>query len=288
MKFIKEFIDTHAHLNFADYEKEPASPAGGLDLVVQRSLDQGVGKIICVSSNLADSKKAIALAAKYPGIVFAAVGIHPQCTDPENKTSIAEQLKELTMLAEAGGIVAIGECGLDYTEPPENERKRNSAEQAELLKGQLEIANKKNLPILIHCNKAHDELLEVLKSYPSRPRLAEADKPQAATNLRGIFHFYCGGKKRLKNFLEFKNFLFGVTGTLTYDEGIINVIKEIPLEKLVLETDCPFLAPNPYRGSQNEPSFIPLIAAKLAEIKNTTLDEVAKATTNNANRLFNL
>jgi len=264
------FIDTHAHLNFKDYQNE-------LDDVIKRSLKTGVEKIICVSSNLADSQRAVELTQKYPGMIFAAAGIHPQCTDPENKDSIEKQLGQLEDLVKTGRVVAIGECGLDNTDPPSEERKRSIEEQKELFLGQLLLAKKYNLPVLIHCNKAYEELLKVFDFQFSI--LAET---------RGIFHFYTGGKKRLKNFLEFKNFYFGITGTVTYDEGIVNVIKEIPLGRLVLETDCPFLAPLPYRGQRNEPSFISLIAKKIAEIKNTTIEEVAKMTTANAEKVFGI
>lgn len=264
-------IDTHAHLNFKDYID--------LDNVIKRSLDAGVGKIICVSSNVAESERAVGVAKKYPNIVYAAVGIHPQCTDPENKDSIEVQLEKLEklVLENKDVVVAIGECGLDFTEVNEDERKRSMEKQEKLFRGQIELALKYNLPILLHCNKAQDELNEILKSYKLQ-----------AKKLRGVFHFYSGDKKRLKKFLEFENFMFGIDGPVTYDEGLQQVVKEIPLDRLVLETDCPFLAPLPHRGERNEPAYIPLIAQKVAELKGVGLEEIAEQTTQNVERIFGI
>ncbi len=264
------FIDTHAHLNFKDYEKM-------LDEVVQRSLDNNVEKIICVSSNIEDSKKAIEVSKKFPDVVYSAVGIHPQCTDPGNKDLTWKQLGQLETLVKENDVIAIGECGLDDTEPPPEERRRDIKEQKELFLGQIKLAIRYNLPILIHCNKAYENLEEIFIE------LGIKNKESG-----GVFHFYSGGKKRLKKFLEYNNFLFGVTGTITYEEGIQNVIKEIPLDRLVLETDCPFLAPEPHRGERNEPSYIPLIAKKVAEVKSVGSEEVERVTTDNAVKLFGL
>lgn len=261
------FIDTHAHLNFKDFED--------IDEVVTRSLQNGVEKIICVSSNISDSVASVEVARKYKGTIFAAVGIHPQCTDPENADSIKIQLEKLEKLVMESKefIVAIGECGLDSTRVGDGERERSESDQEELFIGQINLAKKYDLPILLHFNKAHDIFLE---------------KYSDLKNMRGIFHFYAGGKKRLGKFLEFNDFLFGIAGPVTYDEGLQQVAKEIPLERIVLETDCPFLAPLPHRGERNEPSYIPLIAAKIAEIKNTSLEEVEDITTKNAQRLFKI
>jgi len=260
-------IDTHAHLSFKDYND--------LDDVIKRSRESGVEKIICVSSNVAESVKAVEIAKKYSGIVFAAVGIHPQCTDPENKDSIEAQLARLEKLIveNKNMVVAVGECGLDFTEVADNERKRNIEEQEKLFRGQIELAKKYNLPILLHFNKAHDYFL---------------NKHLDLGNIRGVFHCYVGGKKRLNRFLEFGNFMFGVTGLVTYDEGLQQVVKEIPLNRLVLETDCPFLAPLPHRGERNEPAYTSLIAKKVAELKRISLEEISRQTGENAMKIFGI
>lgn len=260
-------VDTHAHLDPNDYQN--------IDDIVKRSLGVGVKKIICVSSNVKDSIGSIEIAAKYKGIVFAAIGIYPQCTDPENKDDIQVQLERLEglILENKELVVAIGECGLDFTDVLESERIRSIEEQEILFRGQIELSKKYDLPILLHFNKAHDYFL---------------DKYQDLKNLKGLFHCYVGGKKRLKRFLEFEGFAFGVTGLLTYDEGLALTIKEVPLERLVLETDSPFLAPVPFRGEKNEPSYIPLIARKLAEIKGVDGEEVARQTTENVGKIFGI
>jgi TatD DNase family protein len=258
-------IDTHAHLNFPDYDKD-------LDKVIRRAIEAGVKKIICVSSNLTDSQKAVAIAKKYPGIVFAAVGIHPQQTNPENQDSPEKQLKKLAVLASQKEVVAIGECGLDFSPAPPGEKERPKDIQQILFEGQIKIAQKLNLPVLIHSREAFDQTIETLEKFK---------------NLKGIFHCYSGGKKGIKK-VEDLGFLFGVAGNLTYDEGLKNVFSNVPLEKVVLETDCPFLAPLPFRGQRSEPSYLKYTAETLAEIKNISFKNLAEITTQTAQNLFKL
>jgi len=256
-------IDTHAHLNFPDYEREK---------IISRAINAGVKKIICVSSNLADSQKAITIARKYLGIVFAAVGIHPQQTDSENQDSPEKQLEKLTILANQKEVVAIGECGLDFSPAPPGEKERPKDVQQILFEGQIKIAQKLNLPILVHSREAFLQTIETLEKFK---------------NLRGIFHCYSGGKKGIIK-VEELGFLFGIAGNLTYDEGLQNVFRQIPLEKIVLETDCPFLAPLPFRGQRNEPSYLKHIAKALAKIKNISFEKTAEITTKNVEMLFNI
>jgi len=277
-------IDTHAHLNFKDYTD--------LDDVIKRSQDSGVEKIFCVSSNIADSIRAVEIAKKYSGMVYAAVGIHPQCTDPENGDDINTQLEKLEkiVLENKDVIVAIGECGLDYTEVGDGERKRQGSEQDKLFVGQINLAVKYNLPILIHCNKVQDKLLEILNQNQLQVGNGRNKKINLKIGniLRGVFHFYSGGKKRLKLFLPFENFMFGIDRPITYNEGLQQVVKEIPLERIVLETDCPFLAPLPHRGERNEPVYISLIAQKLAGIKGVSLEEISSQTGKNVRKIFGI
>jgi len=258
-------IDTHAHLNFPDYEKEEEE-------IISRALRAGVKKIVCVSSNLADSQKAIKIAKKYPKVIFAAVGIHPQQTDPENQDSPEKQLKKLEALACQKEVVAIGECGLDFSPTPPGEKERPKDIQQLLFEGQIKIAQELNLPILIHSRKSFTQTVETLKRFK---------------NPRGIFHCYSGGKKGAKKVKDL-GFFFGVAGNLTYDEGLQNVFRQIPLEKIVLETDCPFLTPLPFRGQRNEPSYLKYTAKTLAKIKNISKEELAKITTKTAQNLFKI
>jgi TatD DNase family protein len=150
--------DTHAHLNFKDYKDD-------LDQVIKRAAKSGIDKIICVSSNLEESEKAIEIAEKYPQIVYPAVGIHPQQTDPGIKLSPEKQIKKLTRLASKKGVIAIGKCGLDYSPAPPGEKDRTKKEQVFLFKKQIELAIKLKLPILIHSREAFLDTLQIIKSY---------------------------------------------------------------------------------------------------------------------------
>jgi len=267
-------IDTHAHLNFPDYEKD-------LNEVIKRSVENGVKKIICVSSSLKDSIKAIEIAKEYPKIIYAAVGIHPHQTDFQEKLSLEEQIKKLKKLAKNSQVVAIGECGLDFSPAspdasrggpaPPMEKDRSEKEQIFLFKKQIEIALDLNLPILVHARKALPQVLEILHSFKNKPR--------------GVFHCYSGGKSDIKK-VEELGFSFGLDGNLTYDVGLQNVVREIPLEEILLETDCPFLSPEPYRGLRNEPKNVKIIAEFLAQLKGLPLKQVVETIAKNSHAAF--
>ena len=304
-------IDTHAHLNFPDYQDD-------LSAVISHAKLAGVGKIICASSNIADSKKAVEIAARYPETVFAAVGIHPQQTDPENPLSLKDQLKILAGLAKKRGVIAIGECGLDFSPcgpsngpaafdaAPPGEKDRTPKEQYSLFEAQIKLAQEFNLPLIVHSRKSFTETIAVLvrtlraespeslyqgsetpaspagRPYPSR--LGGTSTGEKGAN-RGVFHCYSGGKSGVGKILDL-GFCFGLDGNLTYDEGLQNVAKIIPLEKIVLETDSPLLSPLPFRGERNEPANIKIIAECLAKIKGVSFEEVCRITTRTAETLF--
>jgi len=271
-------IDTHAHLNFPDYKND-------LDKVIDRSVKNGVTKIICVSSNIADSVKAIEIAKKYPSTIYAAVGIHPHQTDFQEKLSLKEQIEQLKKLAKNSEVIAIGECGIDFSPAPPKEKDRSEKEQIFLFEKQIELALDLNLPILVHSRKAFDEVLFILKRYLNSSK----------GKLAGVFHCYSGGKSDIKKVEEI-GFYFGLDGNLTYDSGLQNVTKLIPLEKILLETDCPFLSPEPYRGLRNEaysasfwrnePKNVKIIAEFLAKLKGLTLNQLAKIVTKNTHATF--
>jgi len=255
-------IDTHAHLNFPDFKDD-------LEQVIKRSLKNGVTKIICVSSNLADSAKAIEIAKKYPGIVYAAVGIHPHQTDFQEKGSLEEQIKQLEELVKNNKVIAIGECGLDFSPTPPMEKDRNKKDQIFLFQEQLKIAQRLSLPVCLHSRKALDDVLLILEKIP----------------VRGILHCYAGGKKDIAKVLAL-GLYFGLDGNLTYDVGLQNVAKIIPLEKILLETDSPFLTPQPYRCLRNEPKNVKIIAEFLAQLKGLPLNQLAKVVTENTYAAF--
>lgn len=232
-------IDTHAHL----------------DKVLKDSRDE-VNKIILAASDLEDSKKNIELAQKYK-FLLASVGIHPQ--------SSIEKVNQLEKLIDKN-VIAIGECGLDFS------INHNQKEQEIAFRKQIELAQKYNLPLIIHARKAVDEVIEILKEY---------------NQLRGVFHCYAGGKKRIKKVLEL-GFYIGIDGNLTYEEGLIDVVKNIPKDKLILETDCPYLTPLPFRGEKNKPAYIKYTYEKVSEIWKTSFEETEKTIDKNAKKLFNI
>jgi TatD DNase family protein len=260
-------IDTHAHLNFSDFDKD-------LDQLVEDSVKAGVEKIICVSSNLEDSKKAIEIAKKYPGTVMASVGIHPHQTDPKNQNSVEVQAKELEELAKNPEVVGIGECGLDYSDAPPGEKDRSKEEQIFLFETQIKLAQKLKLPISVHCRKATKETIEVLNKHFISPKYAF-----------GVWHCYSAGKKEISKITEL-GLSFGIDGNITYDQGLQNVIKDIPLEKIILETDCPFLSPIPYRGLRNTPANVKISAEFIAQLLGYSFDQVSEITTKNAQRIY--
>ena len=263
-------IDTHAHLNFPEFKN-------CLPEIITECQKAGVTGAIIASSNLTDSRRAVELAQKYPGFLWAAVGLHPQNTDPDEPFPLEEQLAKLEELPQKNSeeIVAIGECGLDYSPAPPGEADRSREEQHLILNHQLELALKYDLPLLLHSRKVGDELIAIVR-----------DHPQAA-KLRGVFHCYSGGKKRIAKILDLPGeWYFGVDGNITYDEGVQIVTQLIPRDRLLLETDAPFLAPEPHRGETNTPAYLPLIAAQVAEIWQSSVEEVAAQTLTNTHCLF--
>lgn len=288
-------IDTHAHLNFSPLLDQ-------IDEIVRKSRQSGLEGIIIASSSLADSKKAVELAQKYPGFLYTSVGIHPQKTDPDNQTSIQEQLLQLENLIKKFSplskkstivqnlekkrvLVAIGECGLDFGPVAPGEEARSRQEQEQLFVGQIRLALKYGLPLIIHARKANDELIEILED---EIRSLRSLKLETRNLPRGVFHCYSGGKRRVEKILNLPGqWYFGFDGNLTYDQGLQQVLKIIPKDRVLLETDAPFLAPEPYRGQTCYPYYLPLIAQKAAEIWKVEVERVKRQTLQNSRRFFN-
>lgn len=261
-------IDTHAHLNFPDFEKD-------LSEIVRKAINNGVDKIICVSSNLEDSQKAIEIARQFPQVVQAAIGIHPHQTDPQKQKTVKVQVQELEELARNLEVVAIGECGLDFSDAPPGEKNRSKEEQIFLFESQIKLAQKLKLPLSLHCRKATQDTIAVLEKFYS----------QQAEQTHGVWHCYSAGKSEIQKISNL-GFYFGIDGNVTYDVGLQNVVKSIPLEKMVLETDCPFLSPIPYRGLRNEPANAKIIAEFLAQLLGYSFKKVAQITNANAEKVF--
>jgi len=245
-------IDTHAHLNFPLFLKK-------INQIINQSQKAGVKAVIIASSNLKDSQKAVNLAKKHPHFLFASVGIHPQNTLPQQTLPPNQQLNLLDQLLAQNSkqIVAIGETGLDFSPPPPGEKQRTIEEQETLFLGQINLSLKYRLPLIIHAREANDEVLEILQSLPVTQQ----------KNLKGVFHCYSAGRKRVQKILNLPgSWYFGFDGNLTYDEGLQNIITTIPPERILIETDSPFLAPLPFRNQTNTPANLPLIQKKINEI----------------------
>ena len=246
-------IDTHAHYDDRQFESD-------FEQLMDEMRQNGVEKIITCGVTLEDSEKLLEKCEKYESL-YAAVGIYPHETHKEPFD--AEKLEQL---AKHKKCVAIGEIGLDYYY---DDSPRQT--QTEVLKGQIEVANACQLPITFHDRDAHNDSLEILKKY----------KP------KGVVHCYSGSVEMAKEIVKIGMSL-GIGGVLTFKNARVlpDVVKEIPLEKLVLETDAPYMAPVPYRGKRNRSDYIIHIAERIAEIKGISVEEVLKVTNNNAKEIF--
>ncbi|MCX7626701.1 MAG: TatD family hydrolase [Candidatus Sumerlaeaceae bacterium] len=255
-------IDTHAHLHDQEFDYDFRE-------ALERASEAGVSRIVLIGENVQNSVRAIEKTQMAPAR-WATVGIHPHHAKEFSATSISKLRELATHHRET--VVAIGEIGLDfyYDFSPQ-------AIQERAFRAQIELAMELQLPVVIHCREAYDQSLEILRSY-----CASFGKAPW-----GVMHCYFGTVEQAWEFFEL-GMLIGVGGSVTFKkaETVRAVVRELPLEAFVLETDAPYLAPVPYRGKRNEPSFLPLVAQRVAEIKGITADDVATATTQNAQRLF--
>ncbi|MDD4990546.1 MAG: TatD family hydrolase [Candidatus Pacebacteria bacterium] len=248
-------IDSHSHLDFEEFDQD-------CELVIRRAFDSGVKMIINIGAGLESSKKSIALAEKYENI-YATVSLHPIDVDKEefNEVSFLE-------LARHPKVVAIGETGLDYYHSSDKDKQKLVFKKLVALGAQVKK------PIIIHSREADEDILSMLK---------EMELPKS----RGVIHCFGRGYEMAKKFLDL-GFLISYTGNITYNSERQSSIKNVPLEKIMVETDCPFLAPAPFRGQRNEPSYVKFVAEKIAAIKSLNFEEVAEQTSRNCVKLFNL
>lgn len=247
-------IDTHVHLNHDDLYQQ-------LDEVLARAASAQVYKLVVIGYDYESSKRAIEIAERFDH-VFAVVGVHP--TEVEISPSIDTLLPHPK-------VVAIGEIGLDYHWDTVAKNK-----QIEAFIRQIDLAHAYQLPIIIHMRDATEDTIEVLRKKKSELH-------------QGIMHCYGGSVESMKHFLDL-GFYISLGGPVTFKNAVTpkEVAKKVPIDRLVIETDSPYLAPHPYRGKQNESSFLPLIAESIANIRNITIEELADATTKNAERLLKI
>ena len=308
-------IDTHAHAHFNAYKDD-------MDEVIKRSLEKGV--IMNLVGTQADtSQKAIEVAEKYDG-VYASVGLHPEHLFSkhvdEEETSFQSREESFDYeyykkLASHPKVIGIGECGLDFYRIPDGMTKEQMfPRQKEVFLQHIKLAQEMNLPMVIHCREAHEELIAILRSIvipteaeesldpmPQQPRDFSTPPPVGGSarndsnkRLTGTIHCYTSNWANAQKYLEL-GFYIGFTGVITFPPlkanpqaqfELLEVVKNMPMDRILLETDCPYLSPIPYRGKRGEPWMIEATAAKIAELRGMKLEEVLEATTENAKRLF--
>ncbi|MFE8698798.1 TatD family hydrolase [Cytobacillus sp. FJAT-53684] len=252
-------FDTHVHLNAEQYKED-------LEEVIERALNEGISRMVVVGFDRPTIEKAMELVEKYD-FMYASVGWHPvDAIDMKD-----EDLLWIEELASHPKVVAIGEMGLDYYWD-----KSPKEIQKEVFRRQIQLAKKVKLPIVIHNREATADIVEILKE-------------EGAEEVGGIMHCFSGSSETAKECVDM-NFYISLGGPVTFKNAKKpkEVAEAIPLEKLLIETDCPYLAPHPYRGKRNEPSYVKLVAEQIAEIKGLSLEEVAEVTTANAQKLFGI
>lgn len=247
-------IDTHCHLDLFDISEVPA--------ILERAREAGVGQVISVATSADSSNKAIAFSQTYRE-VFASVGVHPH----DAATVDADTIRLLKDLARAQKVVAIGETGLDYYRMQTPKQK-----QIEAFKRQIELASELDLPLIIHCRDAYEDMAEILTQ--TRPA-------------KTVLHCFSGGPTETDVFLKL-GCRISIAGTVTFKNALAlrEAVARVPIEKILVETDSPYLAPQPHRGQRNEPAFVRLTAAKIAEIKSLPHEKVSKETALNADNVF--
>ena len=253
------FIDTHAHLFYPDFEND-------LDEVLERAISSRIDKIIVPATDIATSEKVIRLVEKYD-YIYGAVGVHPHDTKNWNNRLISK----IEELANHEKIVAIGEIGLDYFYDFSPKDK-----QIEAFKAQLDIALKLDKPVVIHNRDSDSDMMEIIRSY-------------AGTNLRAQFHCFNGSLEDAKEIIKLNHFI-SFTGNITFKKAddLRNIISNISIEHIMLETDSPFLTPEPNRGKRNEPSNVKYVAQKIADLNKLKPEDVARVTSYNVFRMFKI
>ena len=251
-------VDTHAHVNFNAYKDDA-------DEVIRRSLDDGTW-IINVGSQYSTSKRAVELAEKYEKGVYAAIGLHPIYARD------GFDYKKYEQLARSSKVVAIGEIGLDYKE----EYASFKEEQKEIFLKQLGLAKEIHLPIIFHCRMAHDALIEILTEHKAAGR----------GQLKGVVHCFTGNRSQAEKYLAMGLYL-GFNGII-FKMNLGDIIKKIPLERILIETDCPYLTPPSAGIERNEPIYVRYVAEEIAQIKGVSYEEISKITTENAKKLFKI
>ena len=250
-------FDTHAHLNDPAFDPDREELIAGL-------VGKGIGYVMNAGCSLESSKDIIRMAEKHPWL-YASVGSHPDSADEVNE----EVIEQYRKLCRHEKVKAIGEIGLDYYyEDIPREIQKNA------FRMQMALANELDMPVIIHEREAHDDGMQIVQEFPK---------------VKGVFHCYSGSAEMARQLVNM-GWYIGFTGVLTFKNArkAVETAASIPLDRIVLETDCPFMAPEPFRGKRNDPGYLPKMAEKLAEIRGISVEETIAATTENAKRLYHI
>jgi TatD DNase family protein len=252
-------IDTHTHLDDARYNDDRES-------VIARAREAGVETFLTIGCDLATSRSAVALADRYP-FVYASIGVHPH----EVKHIEDEWYDEFRRLAKNENVLAYGEIGLDY-----HYNHSSPKEQRDRFREQIQVARELKLPVIIHTREAQEDTIAILNE-------------ERASEIGGVFHCFSGDAWLAKDALDL-GFYLSFSGILTFQNAttLREIAKNTPLDRLLIETDCPYLTPVPYRGKRNEPAYVSQVAKQLASLHEQSLDEIAERTSENARRLFKI
>lgn len=254
-----DLVDTHCHIQFDDYKLAP-------DDVIERANQAGVNTLLCVGCTLKDSQQAVLFAREREGC-WASIGIHPH--EASHYVDDQAALKSFSLLADEPKVIAVGECGIDYYY---NHSPKTA--QIRLLEYQLDLAQRSNLPVIFHVRDAFSDFWSILDNFPGT---------------RGVIHSFTAGQQELEEILK-RNLLVGLNGILTFtkDEKQLEVVRLMPLDNILLETDAPYLTPVPFRGKICEPKHVRTTAEFLATLRGCELETLAAATTRNAKILFGI
>ena len=255
------FIDTHTHLFASEFDND-------IDIVIKNALDNGISKMLLPNIDSTTTTKMLQLCDKYPYNCYPMVGLHPCSIKKDN---LEKEISHVEQMLSQNKFIAVGEIGLDlYWDKSTLDLQKIAFES------QIEIAKKYQLPIVIHVRDSFDEAIEIVE------RLNDY-------NLSGVFHCFTGNLEEAQRIINLNNFYLGIGGVVTFKNGGINkIINQVSLDRIILETDSPYLSPTPFRGTRNESKYLLNIAHKMAELYNIDIEDIAKKTTKNAIDLFHL
>jgi TatD DNase family protein len=276
--YTPNFIDTHTHLDDLVYRND-------IDTVLKHAREEGVW-VVSVGNDYASSLRSVELAEKYDG-VWAAIGLHPLKVSSED---LAEDklmdLEKFSDLARHPKVVALGECGLDWHELPDTRHRRHPqaavaerirSNQKKVLAKFFQLSEELRLPLLLHCREAHDETLNLIETW---------DKTSRGFDCRGIVHHFSGDWKQARRYFNL-DFMISFTGLLAHGGYQNDLLRRMPMSRLTLESECPHLTPVRWSQRRNEPSYLPTVAAAVAGARGVSLEEISRATTENALKVLN-